>query len=159
MCERWGLVSKYLSRGFSKCMSMWTCVVKAKSHVHPIHPFHFPHPTPPYPPSHKPQVQHEQSLQLASLVGGGAAHVFCALKGSVVDGAALPARTSDFTRTGIAEPVEREKGRWLSTIVKSVYRPSCTYIWPSDVEWYQNSNGEKESTYLSANSQSPPNAT
>jgi len=61
------------------------------------------------------QVQHEQLLQLESRIGGGALHVFCGAYGNVVVGGAGMLRVVDLTRTGIAEPVLRLKGRWART--------------------------------------------
>lgn len=57
------------------------------------------------------QLQHEQSLQLESRIGGGALQVFCGVYGSVIVGGAGKLSVVDLTRTGIAEPVLKLKGR------------------------------------------------
>ena len=67
------------------------------------------------------QLQHEQSLQLESRIAGGAAQVFCGVYGSVVVGGAGTFSVVDFTSTGIAEPVLRERGRWFKTDVVSIH--------------------------------------
>jgi hypothetical protein len=57
------------------------------------------------------QVQHEQSLQLESLIVGAAAHVLYGSYGSVGVGASSPLFVVIFTSTGIAEPVAKRNSR------------------------------------------------
>jgi hypothetical protein len=61
-------------------------------------------------------VQHEQSLQVESLIVGGAEHTFCGVYGRSGSVGPSPFKVVAFTSTGIAEPVLRLKTRWPRTI-------------------------------------------
>jgi hypothetical protein len=88
-------------------------------------------------------VQHEQSLQLESLVVGGFAHTFCESYGKSANSGPLPGNVVALTNTGIAAPVLKLNTRWPRTIIVSVFG----YV--QDIE----------TTHLAADSQSRQNAT
>jgi hypothetical protein len=63
-------------------------------------------------------VQHEQSSQLDAVTVGAVVHVASTVNGIDVVAGAKPGSHTALTRTGIAAPVDKEKGWCLITVRK-----------------------------------------